>query len=67
MVVVGTRKHFEVTNFYKLFFHRKCTVAAACDLSLHALQRIMLHRKYMRKFCQAITPLFKGLLKRLLF
>ena len=67
VVVIGTRKHFEVTNMYKLFCHRKCTVAAAYNLSVHKLQRIMLHRKYMGYFCQAITLLFKGLLKRFLF
>ena len=55
-VVIGTRKHFEVTNMYKLFCHRKCTVAAAYSLPVHKLQRIMLHRKYMGYFYQAITP-----------
>ena len=43
------------------------TVAAAYNLSVHKLQRIMLNRKYMGYFCQAITLLFKGLLKRFLF
>ena len=56
-------KHFEVTNMYKLSCHIKCTVAAAYNLSVHKLQRIMLHRKYMRNFFKAITSLFKGLLK----
>ena len=55
-VVNGTRKHFDVTNMYKLFCHRKCTAAAAYNLSVHKLQRIMLHRKYVGNFCQAITP-----------
>ena len=43
------------------FCLRKCTVTAAYNFSVPALQRIMLHRKYMGNFCQAITPLFKGL------
>ena len=56
-VVIGTKKHFEVTNLYKLFLsYRKCTVAAAYNLLVHKLQRIMLHSKYMGNFCQAITP-----------
>ena len=56
-IVIATRKHFEVTNMYKLFCHRKCTVAAAYNLSVHVLQRIMLCRKYyMEIICQAITP-----------
>ena len=29
MIVIGTRKHFEVINIYKLFCHKKCTVAAS--------------------------------------
>ena len=36
--------------------HRKCAVAAAYNLSVHKLQRIVLHRKCMGHFCQAITP-----------
>ena len=46
-IVISTRKHCEVTNIYKLFCHRKCTVAAAYNSSVHVLQRIMFHRKYM--------------------
>ena len=36
--------------------HRKCTVAAAYNLSVHKLQEIILQNKYMGYFCQAITP-----------
>ena len=59
VAVIGTRKHFEVKNLYKLFCHRKYTVAAIHSLSVHKLQRILLHRKDTENFCQAITLLFK--------
>ena len=36
-VVIGTRKH---TN---CFSYRKCTVAAAYNLSVHMIQRILYH------------------------
>ena len=58
VVVIGTRKHFEVTHLYKLFCHMKCTVAAAYNLSVCKLQRIMVHKKFIGIFCQAVTPLF---------
>ena len=51
-VVIGIRKHFEVTNLYNFFCHRKCTVVAAYNLSVRKLQRIMLHRKYMGNFAR---------------
>ena len=46
-IVIGTRKHFDVTNMYKLFFviGNVHTVAADYILSVHKLQRILLHRK----------------------
>ena len=33
-VVIGTRTHFEVPNLYKQLLHRKCTIAAAYNLSV---------------------------------
>ena len=53
MVVIDIRKHFEVTNMYKLLCYRKGIVAAAHSLSVHKLQRIMLHRKYMENFARS--------------
>ena len=32
-VVIGKRKHFEMTNMYKFFCHRKHTVATAYNFS----------------------------------
>ena len=37
-----------MTNFTNWFCHRKCTVAAAYDLSVHVLQRIILHNSDIR-------------------
>ena len=39
------------------FIIKKCTVAAANNLSVHELQRIMLHRKYYGKFLSDIILL----------
>ena len=39
-LVVATRKAFDVTNMYKSLFHRKCTVAAAHNLSVHVFSSI---------------------------
>ena len=40
IVRVSTRKAFDVTNTYKSLFHRKCTVAAAHNLSAHVFSSI---------------------------
>ena len=51
MVVIGTRKHFEVIIMCKLLFViGKCTVVAAYGLLVHVLQRIVLHMKFMGEF-----------------
>ena len=39
-LVVATRKAFDVTNMYKSLFHRKCTVTAAHNLSVHVFSSI---------------------------
>ena len=39
-LVVATRKAFDVKNMYKSLFHRKCTVAAAHNLSVHVFSSI---------------------------
>ena len=44
LVQENTLKWQTCTN---CFCHRKCTVAAAHNLSVHKLQKIMLHRKYI--------------------
>ena len=54
-IVIGTRKHTEVIIMHNLFLcHRKLTVAAAYNLSVHVLQRIVIHKKYME------TKFFSG-------
>lgn len=47
VVITGTP--CEVTNLYI----SKCTVATACILLTHLVQRIMLYKKYMEIFFQA--------------
>ena len=42
-LVIAITKPFEGTNWYTMFSHWKCTIAAAYNLSLHVLQRIILH------------------------
>ena len=39
-VIIGTRKHFEVTNNTNCFCHKKCTVPAACNLYCKGLSSI---------------------------
>ena len=39
-LVIATRKSFDVTSMYKSLFHRKCTVAAAHNLQVHAFSLI---------------------------
>ena len=55
VVIIDTRKHFEVTNMYKLFCHRKCTVAAAYNLSVYVLQLCSIEnnngRFLLRTYC----------------
>ena len=59
MVAIGTRKHFEVIIMYKLFLViGKCTVAAAYNVSVNVLQRVVLHRKYMGIFSAPIEARF---------
>ena len=45
-LVVAIRKAFDVTNVYKSLFHRKCTVAAAHNLSVHIFS---IGNNYMEK------------------
>ena len=62
-LVIATRKAFVVTSMYKsLIAHRKCTVAAEGNLSVQILYSI---GNIWRNFCDAISHLYIGQLKRI--
>ena len=63
-LVVATRKAFDVTSMYKSLFHRKCTVAAAHNMSVHVFSSI--GNTYMKNLCGATFCLFTGQLKHFL-
>ena len=62
--IVATRKAFDVKNMYKSLFHRKCTVAAAHNLSVHACFSSI--GNIWENLSGAISCLFTGQLKRFL-
>ena len=45
MIIIGTGKLFQVTNMCKLVYHRKCTVAAAYNMSV-----VSVHELIAKKF-----------------
>ena len=60
-------KEYQAGTCTNDFCHWKCTVAAAYNLSVHELQRNILHRKCMVKICQVISPLFYSLSERFFY